>query len=75
MQAFFIVNQVVILIGYGMAGLVTAEVARLTGAYVLPALAGTLVGMRLFDRVEPVRFRRVVFALLFISGVTLLVRG
>jgi hypothetical protein len=31
--------------------------------------------MRLFTRVDPVRFRRIVFALLFVSGVVLLVRG
>ena len=75
LQAFFIVNQSVILLGYGLAGLLTAEVARLTGIYLLPALAGTLVGMSLFNRVDPVRFRRLVFALLLVSGVVLLVRG
>jgi uncharacterized protein len=75
LQAFFIVNQSVILLGYGVAGLVTAEVARLTGLFLLPALAGTLAGMSLFDRIDPVRFRRIVFALLFVSGVVLLLRG
>lgn len=75
LQAFFLVNQGAILLGYCMAGLVTAEVVRLTGVYLLPALVGTLVGMSLFSRVDPVRFRRIVFALLFVSGVVLLVRG
>lgn len=75
LQAFFIVNQGVILGGYAMAGLLTGEVVRLTAAYLVPALAGTLLGMRLFDRVDPVRFRRVVFALLFVSGLVLLARG
>lgn len=75
LQAFFLVNQGAILLGYWMAGLVTAEVVRLTGVYLLPALIGTLVGMSLFSRVDPVRFRRIVFALLFVSGVVLLVRG
>jgi uncharacterized membrane protein YfcA len=75
LQAFFIVNQGAILIGYAMAGLLTRDIARLTGLYLLPALVGTLLGMRLFGRVDPVRFRRMVFALLFVSGVTLLVRG
>ena len=74
LQAFFVVNQVAILIGYAMAGLLTAEVVRLTGVYLLPALAGTLLGMRLFRYVDPVRFRRMVFVLLFVSGVTLLLR-
>ncbi len=75
LQAFFLVNQGVILLGYWIAGLVTREVVRLTGAYMIPALAGTLLGMSLFHRVDPVRFRRIVFALLFVSGVILLVRG
>jgi uncharacterized protein len=74
LQAFFIVNQVAILIGYATAGLLTAEVVRLTGVYLLPALVGTLLGMRLFRHVDPVRFRRMVFVLLFASGLTLLLR-
>ena len=75
LQAFFVVNQGVILAGYAVAGLVTAEVGRLTAVYLIPALAGTLLGMSLFNRVDPVAFRRMVFVLLFISGLVLLVRG
>jgi len=75
LQAFFLVNQTVILVGYAIAGLVTDEVVRLTGVYLVPALAGTLVGMSLFTRVDVVRFRRIVFVLLFVSGLVLLVRG
>jgi uncharacterized membrane protein YfcA len=75
LQAFFIVNQGVILGGYWLAGLLTVEVIRLTAAYLVPALVGTLLGMSLFHRVDPLRFRRIVFALLFVSGTILLVRG
>lgn len=75
LQAFFVVNQTVILLGYALAGLITAEVARLTGVYLLPALVGTLVGMSLFTRIDPFRFRRIVFLLLLVSGFVLLVRG
>jgi uncharacterized membrane protein YfcA len=75
LQAFFVVNQSVILLGYVLAGLATAEVARLTGLYLLPALVGTLAGMSLFDRIDPVRFRRLVFLLLLVSGLVLLGRG
>jgi len=74
-QAFFVVNQGVILVGYWMAGLLTREVARLTVIYVVPAVAGIALGMSLFNRVDPVRFRRIVFALLAVSGVMLLVFG
>ena len=75
LQAFFIVNQSVIVLGYWWTGFITTDVVRLTGAYIVPALAGTLVGMRLFDRVDPVGFRRIVFSLLLVSGVVLCVRG
>jgi len=43
--------------------------------FALPAVAGVALGVGLFDRVDAVRFRRIVFALLFVSGLTLLARG
>jgi uncharacterized membrane protein YfcA len=75
LQAFLVVNQLVILAGYWWAGLLTGTVWRLAAVFALPALAGLLAGMRLFDRVDPVRFRRLVFVILLASGVALLVRG
>ncbi len=74
-QAFFIVNQGAIVVSYWLAGLLTREVLQFTAAFLVPALAGTVLGMSLFDRVDPVRFRRIVFGLLFVSGAILLVRG
>jgi uncharacterized membrane protein YfcA len=75
LQAFFVVNQVVILAGYWWAGLLTAEVGRLAVLFAVPAVVGLIAGIALFDRVDPVRFRKIVFALLFVSGLALLVRG
>lgn len=75
LQAFFVVNQAVILAGYWWAGLLTREVWRLAALYALPAAVGVAAGMAAFSRTDPVRFRRVVFALLFVSGLALLVRG
>jgi uncharacterized membrane protein YfcA len=75
LQAFFVVNQAVILAGYWWAGLLTREVWRLAALYAVPAIAGVAAGMALFDRIDPVRFRRIVFGLLFVSGLVLLVRG
>ena len=75
LQAFFIVNQVVILAGYWWAGLLTRQVWRLARLYAVPAIGGVAAGMALFDRIDPVRFRRLVFALLFVSGLVLLARG
>jgi uncharacterized membrane protein YfcA len=75
LAAFFTVNQALILGGYWWAGLLTAEVGRLTLLFALPAVSGAAAGVSLFDRVDPARFRRMVFALIFLSGLTLLVRG
>ena len=72
---FFVVNQAVILAGYWWAGLLTREVATVTVAFALPALAGVAAGIALFGWLDPVRFRRLVFSLLLLSGLVLLVRG
>ena len=74
-MGFFVVNQGAILIAYWWAGLLTREVATVAAAFALPALAGVGAGVALFGRLDPVRFRRIVFALLLISGLILLVRG
>jgi uncharacterized membrane protein YfcA len=74
-MGFFVVNQGVILAGYWWAGLLTREVAGVAMAFALPAVAGLGAGVALFGRLDPVRFRRVVFALLAVSGGLLLVRG
>jgi uncharacterized membrane protein YfcA len=74
-QAFLIVNQAVILIGYWWTGLLDREVWRLAGLYAVPAVAGIAAGMVLFNRLDRARFRRVVFAVLFVSGLVLLLKG
>lgn len=75
LQAFFLVNQVVIMIGYWWAGLLTTEVWRYAAVFLVPATLGLLLGMALFARVDQARFRRIVFAILFASGLLLVVRG
>lgn len=74
-QAFLIVNQALILVGYWWTGLLDREIWRLTGLYAVPAVAGLAAGMLLFGRLDRARFRRVVFAVLFVSGLVLLLRG
>lgn len=74
-QAFLVVNQAVILIGYWWAGLLDREIGRLAWLYTAPAVAGLAAGMLLFNRLDRARFRRVVFAVLFVSGLVLLIRG
>ncbi len=74
-MAFFVVNQSVILAGYWWAGLLTRDTLATATAYALPALAGVLAGMAMFTRVDAIRFRRLVFGLLLLSGLVLLIRG
>ena len=73
--AFFSVNQAVILVGYWWANLLGADVLRLALWLALPALVGVAAGVAVFNRVDARRFRQIVFAVLFVSGVVLLVRG
>jgi uncharacterized protein len=75
LQAFFLVNQAVIMIGYWWAGLLTPHVWRYMALFLMPAALGLLLGMALFTRVDQARFRRIVFAILFASGLLLVVRG
>jgi uncharacterized protein len=75
LQAFFVVNQAVILVGYWWAGLLDATVWKLAGSFALPAAGGVALGMALFNRVDHVRFRRIVFGVLLIAGLVLLARG
>lgn len=56
----------------GAKGSFTPETARLF-AFGLPfLLAGTWLGLKLFGRIDDATFRRIVLALLFVSGVALL---
>ena len=75
LQAFLVANQGIILLGYWWAGLLTPDIWRLVGAFAVPAVAGLVIGMALFTRIDRVRFRRIVFGLLFVSGLVLLVGG
>jgi hypothetical protein len=74
-MGFFVANQGVILAGYWWAGLITREVMTVSVAFSLPALAGVAAGVVLFGRLDTVRFRQVVFALLLVSGIVLLASG
>jgi uncharacterized protein len=75
LQVFFFVNQVVILAGYWWAGLLTGDVWRRSASFAVPAAVGTVLGILLFKHVDHATFRRVVFAVLLVSGLALLTRG
>src|ERR1043166_6420097 len=71
LQGFFFANQLVILVSQWWAGLLTPEVAWLALSFAPPAVLGVALGMHLFRAVDPVRLRRVVFAVLFVLGLIL----
>jgi uncharacterized membrane protein YfcA len=75
LQVFFIVNELTLIASYWWAGLLTREVWRFTALFFVPAALGLVAGMALFARVDQRRFRQIVFAVLFVSGAVLLVRG
>jgi uncharacterized protein len=60
-------------VAFALVGRVTAEVGRLTLAG-LPGLAlGWLLGQRIFTRLDPTRFRRLVLTVLALSALAALV--
>jgi len=74
MQAFFLVNNVMIVLGHAARGLFTESAATLL-AVGLPALAaGLWLGTRLESRVSGPAFRKLVLVLIVILGVSLVVR-
>ena len=75
LQAFFVVNQAVILAGYWWAGLLTREVWRVSASFALPAAVGIALGILLFNHVDQLRFQRIVFGVILLSGLALLGRG
>ena len=75
LQAFFVVNQTVILAGYWWIGVLDGQVWRLAASFALPAAGGTALGMLLFSYVDHRHFRRIVFAVLLVAGILLIVRG
>jgi uncharacterized protein len=72
---FFVANQLITLVSQWWAGLLTAEVAWLALGFAMPAVGGVALGMHLFNYVDHARVCHLVFALLFVLGVTLCIRG
>ncbi len=71
-QTFNIAMQALALTIYGASGMLTLDVGR-KFALILPAmLIPALIGSRLYRRVDPIAFRKLVLILLTISGVVLL---
>jgi uncharacterized membrane protein YfcA len=48
---------------------------KLAGSFAVPAAGGVALGVMLFNRVDPVRFRRLVYLVLLVAGLSLLFIG
>jgi len=70
-QAFFMSTQVMMIANFLQQGLLGAETWRLIAWLVPAAVIGSMVGVRLFKRFSDLAFRRLIFVLLFLSGVAL----
>ncbi|MBV9521851.1 MAG: sulfite exporter TauE/SafE family protein [Alphaproteobacteria bacterium] len=72
-QSYILVIQSLVMVSLLASGGIGAGEIKLFGT-ALPALAlGAFLGFRLYDRVDPLQFRRVLLLLLLISGAVLLV--
>ena len=72
-QVYFLATQAVTMTGYALSGKITRQ-ALIAFAVMLPSvLLAAYVGNRVCDRIDTRQFRRIVLALLLISGAVLLV--
>jgi uncharacterized membrane protein YfcA len=70
-QPYILLMQIATIVYFSKAGLLASATWVMT-LWCLPAvLAGTVLGLFLFDKVDEARFRRVVLMFLFVSGVLL----
>lgn len=70
-QSFLMVVQAAGLVGYAMAGLMTAEVGRMTLWLLPPVLAASFTGSMVYARMNALVFRRIVLGLLLLTGIVL----
>ena len=72
LQTYSIINNIVVVLAHARNGNLTPDVLQLF-IWVIPAVgAGLIVGFALNDRIQQDIFRKIVLALLFVSGVRLL---
>jgi len=62
-------------VSYTRLGLYDAGIVLLAAVTCVPNVAGLWVGTRFQDRIDPVLFRRLVLALIALTGLSLVVRG
>jgi uncharacterized membrane protein YfcA len=75
LAAIFAVTGVAGALAYLLAGEVTADATAMAAVSTPGAVLGWLAGDRVFGRVDPASFRRIVLSFLVITAVTVLVRA
>ena len=74
LSLYFLAVEGVGVIGYGAAGLLTAERLQLIGVSVLPVALGFGVAMLILRRINEVMFRRLVITAIVVTSMMVLVR-
>lgn len=71
----YLVGGVVQVASYARLGLYDVRLLLIILATCVPNAVGLVIGVRLQDRIDPVRFRRLVLLVLFVTGLNLIVRN
>ncbi len=75
LQVAFAVSNLVLVPAFILTGKVTETGLRGTAVALVPTIAGRVFGERVFRRLDPARFRRVVLGMLFLAGAVALVKA
>ncbi len=73
LQGYFFIAGAVSLVGHGVAGLWTVDVALLAGATLPAMVLGTLLGRWTNRRIEPAQFHRIIYGALLVLGTFLFI--
>ena len=75
MAVLFVAGGLVQVASYTQLGLYDARLLVIILLSCIPNLGGVQLGIHLQDRLDPVLFRRLVLALIIVSGLNLVARG
>jgi uncharacterized protein len=75
LQVAFAVSNLFLVPAFLIAGKVTETGLKGTAVALVPTLLGRVFGERVFRRLDPAKFRRVVLAMLFLAGTIALVKA
>ncbi len=71
LQAYFVISGLIIMAAHGINGLITLTVLKYWVLLIPIQLAGVFIGMRIFNRINQVVFRRIIYIMLIILSINL----